>query len=62
MKGTWWVGATVGVLALLHFLLHLGLGLGNAAPDLLTISLLLVARKVGISKQSYYRWRKGVRV
>ena len=48
MKGAWRVGATVGVLALLHFLLHLGLGLGNAAPDLLTISLLLAAREVGM--------------
>ena len=48
MKGAWRVGAIVGVLALLHFLLHLGLGLGNAAPDLLTISLLLAAREVGM--------------
>ena len=48
MKGAWRVGATVGVLALVHFLLHLGLGLGNAAPDLLTISLLLAAREVGM--------------
>ena len=48
MKGAWRVGVTVGVLALLHFLLHLGLGLGNAAPDLLTISLLLAAREVGM--------------
>ena len=48
MKGAWRVGATVGVLALMHFLLHLGLGLGNTAPDLLTISLLLAAREVGM--------------
>lgn len=40
--------ATVVVMALLHFLLHLGLGLGNLAPDLLTISLLLAAREVGM--------------
>jgi rod shape-determining protein MreD len=38
----------VAVLALLHFLLHMGLGLGNRAPDLLTISLLLAAREVGM--------------
>jgi rod shape-determining protein MreD len=38
----------VVVLALLHFLLHLGFGLGNLAPDLLTISLLLAAREVGM--------------
>ena len=40
--------ATVVVLALLHFLLHLGFGLGTIAPDLLTISLLLAAREVGM--------------
>ena len=48
MRGSWRVWATVAVLALLHFLLHLGLGLGNIAPDLLTISLLLAAREVGM--------------
>jgi rod shape-determining protein MreD len=48
VRGSWRVWATVGVLALLHFLLHLGLGLGNIAPDLLTISLLLAAREVGM--------------
>ena len=48
MRGSWRVWATVGVLALLHFFLHLGLGLGNIAPDLLTISLLLAAREVGM--------------
>ena len=46
MRGSWRVWATVIVLALLHFLLHLGLGLGNLAPDLLTISLLLAATQV----------------
>ena len=40
--------ATVVVLALLHFLLHLGFGLGTVAPDLLTIALLLAAREVGM--------------
>ena len=48
MRGSWRVWATVVVLAVLHFLLHLGLGLGSLAPDLLTISLLLVAREVGM--------------
>ena len=46
MRSSWRVWATVVVLALLHFLLHLGFGLGNVAPDLLTISLLLAAREV----------------
>ena len=35
-------------MAFLHFLLHLGFGFGNVAPDLLTISLLLAAREVGM--------------
>lgn len=37
----------VGALAFLHFLLHLGLGLGRAAPDLLTVAVLLGARTGG---------------
>ena len=48
MRGSWRVWATVVVMAVLHFLLHLGLGLGSRAPDLLTISLLLAAREVGM--------------
>ena len=39
--------ATVVVLAFLHFFLHLGLG-WDLAPDLLTVSLLLAAREVGM--------------
>jgi len=38
----------VGTLFVLHFVLHVGLGIGRAAPDLLTIGLLLVAREVGL--------------
>jgi cell shape-determining protein MreD len=38
----------VGILFLLHFVLHVGFGIGRAAPDLLTIGLLLVAREVGL--------------
>lgn len=36
------------VLAVLHFVLHVGLGIGGAAPDLLTVALLLVSRELGI--------------
>jgi len=32
----------------LHFLLHVGLGIGRAAPDLLTVALLLCVREVGL--------------
>jgi len=41
-----WIVAIV--LAVLHFLLHVGLGIGNAAPDLLTVALLLAVREVGV--------------
>ena len=38
----------VGMLFPLHFVLHIGFGLGRSAPDLLTIALLLAAREVGL--------------
>jgi cell shape-determining protein MreD len=34
----------VAALVLLHFLVHLGLGIGRQAPDLLTLALLIGAR------------------
>lgn len=48
MKGRPVVYMVAGALVLLHFLLHVGLGIGAAAPDLLTVALLLVSREVGI--------------
>ena len=38
----------VVVLFTLHFFLHVGLSIGLAAPDLLTVALLLAAREVGM--------------
>lgn len=38
----------VAGLFLLHFVLHVGFGLGPVAPDLLTVALLLAAREVGV--------------
>lgn len=38
----------VVALAFLHFLLHLGFGLGREAPDLLTVALLVAARRTGV--------------
>ena len=35
-----------GLLLVAHFLLHIGLGIGNGAPDLLTAALLLGVRRV----------------
>jgi rod shape-determining protein MreD len=42
------VWIVVVALVLLHFLLHVGFGLGPVAPDLLTVALLLAAREVGM--------------
>lgn len=42
------LGFLAPVLVILHFLLHLGFGMGRGAPDLLTLALLLVAREVGM--------------
>jgi len=41
-----WVVAVT--LVVLHFLLHVGFGIGGAAPDLLTVALLLASREVGL--------------
>jgi len=38
----------VALLVILHFLLHVGLGLRSAAPDLLTLALLLGARDLRV--------------
>jgi rod shape-determining protein MreD len=43
-----WYRILVPVLVVLHFLLHLGMGIGRGAPDLLTLALLLALREVGM--------------
>lgn len=40
----------VGLLVLLHFSLHVAMGLRSGAPDLLTVALLLAAREVGMAR------------
>lgn len=45
-RPTVWV--LVASLVVLHFVLHVGFGIGRAAPDLLTIGLLLLARDVSV--------------
>lgn len=50
MRGGWRVWSTVLALVVLHFLLHLGVGLGPEAPDLLTVALLLAAREVDMGQ------------
>lgn len=42
--GAFWLALIL--LPFLHFLLRIGFGLGNAAPDLLTLALLLTAREL----------------
>jgi len=41
-------GILIPLLAVLHFFLHVGLGIKGAAPDLLTLALLLAARETGM--------------
>ena len=45
-RGVVWVVSAL--LVVLHFFLHVGLGIGGAAPDLLTVALLLTARELGL--------------
>lgn len=42
------VWVLVAALFLLHFFLHVGLGIGLAAPDLLTVGLLIAAREIEV--------------
>jgi rod shape-determining protein MreD len=42
----WRVWGTVLFLVTMHFVLHTGLGMGSAAPDLLIVALLILAREV----------------
>jgi len=44
------VWAVVITLFLAHFMLHVGFGLGPAAPDLLTVAMLLSAREIGMGR------------
>lgn len=48
MKEPWRVWGVFGLLVVLHFFLHLGLGYGPGAPDLLTVALLVAAREVSM--------------
>ena len=44
------IWSVCGFLILLHFGLHLSLGLGESAPDLLVVALLVAAREVDIGQ------------
>lgn len=47
MRGRLRLWIVIATLVVLHFLLHVGLGLGPVAPDLLTVALLVSAREMG---------------
>jgi rod shape-determining protein MreD len=47
LKSGWPFWLFIAVLVVLHFFLHLTLGLGVQAPDLLTVAVLLGARQLG---------------
>ncbi len=44
------IWGVVGLLILLHFGLHVSLGLGESAPDLLAVALLIGAREVDMGR------------
>lgn len=46
MKGGWPFWVFIGLLVAVHFALHLSLGLGTSAPDLLTVAVLVAARQL----------------
>lgn len=49
MSTPWRLWIVVTILVLLHFLLHVGFGLGEWVPDLLTVALLVGARETHIA-------------
>jgi len=48
VRGRIWV--LVAALFAMHFLLHVGFGFAQGAPDLLTVGLLLAAREIGLGR------------
>ncbi len=46
MKGGWPFWVFIGILVAIHFALHLSFGVESAAPDMLTVAVLLSARQV----------------
>ena len=48
MRGPGRVWTVVAVLVFLHLLLRVALGIGDAAPDLFLVALLLVGRELGV--------------
>ncbi|MEJ2539351.1 MAG: rod shape-determining protein MreD [Gemmatimonadota bacterium] len=53
-----WVVA--GLLVLLHLVIHVGFGVGAAAPDLFTLALLVVARECHMALAAGLGWTLGL--
>lgn len=60
MKPIRWAWSVVGLLIIVHFLLHLSLGIGRNAPDLLVISLLIAAREMGVGRGAAFGFALGL--
>lgn len=56
--GPFWI--FMGLLVVLHFILHLSLGLGAVAPDLLTMAVLLGARQFSGGPAAAYGFALGL--
>ncbi len=54
------VWGVVGLLILLHFGLHVSLGFGEGAPDLLAVGLLIGAREVGMGRAAGFGFVLGL--
>lgn len=60
MKGGWPFWLFMVLLVVLHFVLHLSLGLGRQAPDLLTLAVLLGARQLTGARAAGYGFALGL--
>ena len=60
MKGGWRFWALIALLVVLHFVLHLSFGFAAAAPDLLTVAVLLGARQMHAGRAAGYGFALGL--
>lgn len=60
MKGGWKFWTLMGLLVVLHFVLHLSLGLTTSAPDLLTVAVLLGSRQLTGGRAAAYGFALGL--
>jgi rod shape-determining protein MreD len=60
MRSSWQFVAFMLMLVLLHLVLHLALGYGRGAPDLLTVAVLLGARRLSGAGAAVYGFLLGL--